>query len=89
MKVEKIVHRGYQEWIEHRNYWKKAPQLFGKWQYLFSNEKKSISLVQLYTHWALSEPIWEAAWIRKGGFDVIGVWKTKKEAIAEIERLLK
>jgi hypothetical protein len=87
IKVRRIVHEGYKEWIEHRNYWKKVPQLFGKYQYIYSSKKGTISLVRLYTHWGRALPVWEAAWIRNP-MEVIGVWKTKKDAENKIMKLL-
>ena len=47
MEVEKRIHKGYKEWVDANKRSIDIRKLFGKYQYICSSEKGTISLVEI------------------------------------------
>jgi len=92
MKVERRMHLGYKEFIDAQaKGYTKMPELFGKWQYIYTEGDKKISLVRLKDcfnkNW-----YWEIAVFKKDGSidgESIARFRSKKDAEKKIEELLK
>jgi len=90
MKIEKRIHNGYKEFVEAQaEGYTKMPELFGKWQYIFTEDKKKISLVRLKDcfnkNW-----YWEIAVFKSDGSidgESIERFRSKKNAEIRIREL--
>jgi len=88
MKIEKIVHPGYKVFqssiAENIN----LPQLFYKWQYLYSSEKGKISLIKLLNYFRVGKSFWEIYCLNGKLFDDVERFSLKKKAEIRIKELL-
>ena len=88
MKVEKRVHQGYTEMENARLHGIKITQLFGKWQYVYTQRKFIISLVKLKDYFS-KKWYWEICCIKGELFEDIERYATKKEAEERVEGILR
>ena len=88
MKVNRITYKGYREFLEARKKGHKIPQIFGKYQYLFSNSKGEISLIKYIRTYNKSPNFWEIYCLKGNLFGDCERYKTKKKAIEVIKKYL-
>lgn len=90
MKVTKRVHTGYKEYYENNLKSLGIRPWFGKWQYLFENDKgnKAISLIELKDYFHDGKDIWEIYCIKGGFFEDVKRFITKETAIEKIKSYL-
>lgn len=96
LKVERREHRAHQE-IRLANAQRKAEgspplnleylEMFGKYQYTFSNEIGEISLIHIQTGLS-KKKLWEIYCLRGNLFEDVERFATKKEAEKRIRELL-
>lgn len=87
MKIEKRIHHGYKE-LEEIMKTGKLRQIFGKYQYIYSSEKGSISLIELKDYFEKGDNFWEIYCLSGNLFDDVERFKTKKEAEKTIKKYL-
>jgi len=87
MKVKKMQHKGYKEFLDAKKRGIKINQYFGQWQYIFSEKKNKISLVRLFhpftEHW-----FWEIYCLEGDLFEDVERFITKKKAEIRIKEIL-
>jgi len=87
IKIEKRLHRGFEE-IENARLNKiKIPQYFGKWQYIYRHKKFEISLVKLKDIFR-NKWFWEIMCLKGDLFEDVERFPTKKEAEERINGIL-
>jgi len=88
MKIEKRVHPGYEEYqLLDKQIKKLLKPIFGKWQYIITSEKGTISLISFVRFY--EDAPWEIYCLEGNLFDDINRFKTKQEAMKVIKDLLK
>lgn len=89
MKTEKIIHRVYKEFEEaSKKEGIKIPQIIGKYQYIFSNSKGKISLInEIRTHNNMPS-FWEIYCLKGKLFSDTERFSTKDKAIKKVKEYL-
>jgi len=89
MEIEKRKHAGYDEFERAVKKGVKIKQYFGKYQYIYSNKKQKISLVELWDMFG-DKWFWEIAILKDDGVDGESVerFATQQDAIKKIKELL-
>jgi len=89
MKVKRILHKGYIEFVLAKEKGIDFDQYFGKYHYVYSEGKKEISLVKLKDCFKNSW-FWEIAKLKGKGVDGDSIerFKTKKDADKRIKELM-
>lgn len=89
MKVKRIIHKGYAEWVKVRKKEGiKFPLLFGKYQYIYSSSKGVISLIELKNYFRDGKDLWEILCLEGKLFDDVERFDSKEEAEVRIKNLL-
>ncbi|MCK4686588.1 MAG: hypothetical protein KAT66_00500 [Candidatus Lokiarchaeota archaeon] len=88
MKVEKIIHKGFEEWEHARNAGIELPRIFGKYQYIYSSKKGKISLIKLENYGGMKNNFWEIYCLGGDLINDIERFDTKEEAEKRIKILL-
>ena len=87
IKIEKRLHKGFEEFERARLEGVRIPQYFGKWQYIYRHKKFEISLVKLKD--CMTEKwFWEIMCLKGDLFEDVERFKTKKDAHKRIEGIL-
>lgn len=91
IKIKKRIHKG---WKEYQNIKKIKPDfklknIFGKYQYIYSDGKSEISLVYLDYGDIYDNPFWEIFCIKGDLFIDVIRFKTQEEADETIRLMLK
>lgn len=87
MEVEKVIHKGFDEWASLPSEKKKLiPNFFGRYQYLYKTKKGEIDLIFL-RNMAYNIEMWEI-YSKDTLFKGVERFKTKKEAEKRIRELL-
>jgi len=89
MKITKRIHSGYAELESTHRQGLPIKQKFGKYQYIYSEKGRKISLVLLKDYFHNGEDIWEMCYSKKNLFEYIVRFKTQKEAEKWIKETLK
>ena len=92
MKEEKFIHKGYEDYVKSRSMGRKTIQLFGKWQYVFSNKVGIISLIQQKRSYNNAPNFWEIYCLNGDLFEDVKRFygrNGKRNAIKVIKEYLK
>jgi hypothetical protein len=83
------IHKGYVEWEEAKERGIDIPQMFGKYQHIFSSEKGVISLILLKNYSLFDkQDFWEIYCLEGNLFEDTERFDTKEEAIKRIKEFL-
>jgi hypothetical protein len=85
MNIKKRVHSGWQMYKNDLN--TLVDNIFGKYQYICSSERGTISLIELPNYHGDGQTIWEI-YSDNTLFDDVIKFKTKREALREVRKYL-
>ncbi len=85
MKVEKRIHKIYEEW---ENSGKSFTQLVDKYQYIYSSDKGEISCVKFLNYFKEGDDFWEIYCLKGDLFEDVERFRTKEEMEVRIKELL-
>ena len=88
MKTEKRIHNIFKECEKARKLGAKMPNPMGKYQYIFSNSKGKISLINELREHNNSPNFWEIYCLKGDLFEDCERFTTKKEAIKKVKEYL-
>ena len=86
IKTEKKIHQGY--WSKDKAKAMGIPQIFGKYQYIYSSKKGEISLIRLKDYLRKSHNFWEIYSLKGNLFEDVERFGTKEEAEKRINEVL-
>ncbi len=86
IKVEKKVHKGWKPKEEMKAMG--MPEMFGKYQYIYSSKKGEISLIRLKDYLRKSHNFWETYSLKGNLFEDVERFSTKEEAEKRINEVL-
>ena len=89
MEIEKRVHQIYKEFERAKKQDIKTSQLVGKYQYIYSEGKKEISLVLFLDYFGDGKDFWEIYSLKGSLFNDVERFNTKEEAEKQIKKYLK
>lgn len=91
MKKTKRIHIVYKEWLSAKKEGIITPQLFEKWQYIYSSPKGEISLVKLADNPMFSlygGNLWEIYSLKGNLFEDVERFDSQEKAEAQIKKYL-
>ena len=88
MKIEKRIHNTYIEWKLAKSRGITLPSLIGKYQYIYSDTKGSISLIELKAYFKEEEDLWEIYCLDGELFEDVERFNSKDDAEKRIKELL-